>query len=453
MVYNSPVLYGSDLTRINTLDECISCICAEEINTSFELVVEYPVTGELASQISVGKFILCKANPYSSEQYFHIYRVSRTTQYIITIYAEHISYAYNHFVCKPNTTYEEEETYAYTLTSYLNEQASNNPTPSSGYSLTFSASATARSRWSITNHTEVRNVMSMAAKLYGAEWEFNNNGAVLVDARGADRDVSLSISTNLISLMADNDITDMYTHIFPYWKGINDEGETVTVYSSPEFVSIWSATRSRFRAYIYDCSSFFSVEPDPNDLYLKAVDFAYVNAITMGNAVSGFEADIVQRGKTVEGAQLSNVDHIEIGDSIHINVPEIGLTTVERVSATKYDVLRDMLISVTIGKKRAEITDVFARLKDKELEEELEEEEEPEEESENPYDKFSNKIPDKVVKVNDNKVYALYDDETTKVTWTAEGTGNERYNFVMTVESEEEEDDEGGDSGNDNDVG
>ena len=451
MVYNSPVLYNSDLTRINSLDECISCVCTEEINTSLELVVEYPATGELASQISVGKFIVCKSNPYTSEQYFHIYRVSKTTQFMITVYAEHISYAYNHFICRPNTTYESEEAYASTLTSYLNSEAANNPTPSSGYSLVFSSQATGQTTWSITGHTEVKNVMSMAAKLYNAEWIFDNNGAILVDARGADRGVTLSISTNLVSLMADDDITDMYTHIYPFWKGVDEEGDTVTVYSSPAFVPIWSTTRSRFKAYVYDCSSFFSVKPEPSELYLKAVEFANINSMVMGSVVSGFEAEVVQRDKTIEGAQLTDSDHIEIGDYIHISVPEINLGATERVSATKYDALKDRLISVTIGKKRAGITDVFAKVTDKEKEEELEEEQQqPEEES----DPFKDKIPDKVVKVSGNEVYALYDGEKTKVTWTAEGTGNERHNFKKTVESEEEEEDEdeGGNSGNDNDV-
>ena len=40
--------------------------------------------------------------------------------------------------------------------------------------------------------------------------------------------------------------------------------------------------------------------------------------------------------------------------------------------------------------------------------------------------------PDKIVKVSDNEVYALYG--KYKQTWTAEGTGNERYNFVEAIE-------------------
>lgn len=40
--------------------------------------------------------------------------------------------------------------------------------------------------------------------------------------------------------------------------------------------------------------------------------------------------------------------------------------------------------------------------------------------------------PDKIVKVSDNEVYAVYG--SFKQTWKAEGSGDERYNFTETIE-------------------
>ncbi|MGN0508562.1 MAG: hypothetical protein ACI4GX_04960 [Ruminococcus sp.] len=40
--------------------------------------------------------------------------------------------------------------------------------------------------------------------------------------------------------------------------------------------------------------------------------------------------------------------------------------------------------------------------------------------------------PDSIVKVSDNEVYALYGN--IKQTWTAAGSGDERHNFVETIE-------------------
>ena len=43
--------------------------------------------------------------------------------------------------------------------------------------------------------------------------------------------------------------------------------------------------------------------------------------------------------------------------------------------------------------------------------------------------------PDKIVKISDNEVYAVYG--SFKQTWTADGSGNERYNFSETIEEGE----------------
>ena len=44
--------------------------------------------------------------------------------------------------------------------------------------------------------------------------------------------------------------------------------------------------------------------------------------------------------------------------------------------------------------------------------------------------------PDSIVKVSDNEVYALYGN--IKQTWTAEGSGDERYNFIERIEEASE---------------
>lgn len=44
---------------------------------------------------------------------------------------------------------------------------------------------------------------------------------------------------------------------------------------------------------------------------------------------------------------------------------------------------------------------------------------------------ITDRIPDKIERVSDNEVYAVYG--SYKQTWTAEGSGNERHNFVETI--------------------
>lgn len=422
------------------LDECISCYVTEEINSSFEAQLEYPATGRLANSLQVGKFIVCKPNPYSQyDQFFHIYRVAKRTDYTYTIYAEHVTYASNHFICLPEKTYADTHVPPAALMSYLNTNAAMNPVPIPGFGIQFSSTISNSATWSVSGYTEVRNVMSMAAKQYGGEWQFDNNSAVLVQARGQDRQLELTNATNLVSLSHEEDISDIYTHIFPYWTGNDANGDEVTVYANPRFIDIWSTTRSRFRAYVYDCSNVFPTEPTPAELTARAEAFAQANLMSLGLAVNGFSVDVVQRGKTVEGAHLTDADHIELGDTIYIRVSELNIDAAERITAVKYDVLRDMIDSVVIGQRRTGITDLLSAVQQQENEKNIEksDEESGDSGSGSGSEDESGKIPDKVVKVDSHTVYALYDDSTTKVTWTADGSGNERYNFKKKVEKVE----------------
>lgn len=52
--------------------------------------------------------------------------------------------------------------------------------------------------------------------------------------------------------------------------------------------------------------------------------------------------------------------------------------------------------------------------------------------------KIRGPAPDKIVKISGNKVYADYG--KYRQTWTAEGEGNERHNFVETIEEVPEND-------------
>jgi phage minor structural protein len=395
-----------------------------------------------------GNYIIAKPNPYSAADWFHIYRVSKSTSRIVSVYAEHITYAANHFVCFPDDTYAEEPSQPSMLAYYMNEQVYNNP--HTGPSIGFSAETFEYPRtWSVGSYTEIRNVMSMAATTFGGEWIFSGTSATLVQRRGADRNVELSNATNLVSLTSDMDISDVYTYVFPYWKGTNEDGEEETVYSDPAFIPI-SLVTPVFKAYIYDCSNRFMVKPTESELYYEANNFIYANYEALVSYVTSFDVEVVQRGRTIEGAHLTDADHIEIGDTIHINLPDVGIQTTSRVMATRYDALRDRLISVSLGSRRASITDTFAKVKNKEEKEELEKEDKSSEDSGS--SDTEEAIPDKVVRVSDNEVQAYYHNYSVLVTWTADGEGNERHNFSKSVSGYEPPEPEPDDEDEDEDI-
>ena len=91
-----PVLYEYNETSftsfgIGALKDTTSCLVTEERNGTYELVLKYPITGSLYSEISKERIVRVQVNDNKSIQAFRIYRISAPISGIVTVYAQHIS--------------------------------------------------------------------------------------------------------------------------------------------------------------------------------------------------------------------------------------------------------------------------------------------------------------------------------------------------------------------------
>ena len=95
-----PALYYKNETTfthngVGLLSEAVKATVTEERNGSYELSLQYPITGRFYSEITEGAIIKAKANETSEPQLFRIYKSSKPINGIVTYSAEHISYDLN----------------------------------------------------------------------------------------------------------------------------------------------------------------------------------------------------------------------------------------------------------------------------------------------------------------------------------------------------------------------
>ena len=74
-----PVLYNKSETTfthngVGLLSEAVKATVTEERNGSYELSLQYPITGRFYSEITEGAIIKAKANETSEPQLFRIYK-------------------------------------------------------------------------------------------------------------------------------------------------------------------------------------------------------------------------------------------------------------------------------------------------------------------------------------------------------------------------------------------
>jgi len=77
---------------LGSLDEALSAVVGEELNGSYEMEMEYPISGRHFDKIQLRNIIFCKPNPHNSEQPFRIYSITKPLNGVVVISAEHISY-------------------------------------------------------------------------------------------------------------------------------------------------------------------------------------------------------------------------------------------------------------------------------------------------------------------------------------------------------------------------
>ena len=95
-----PILYAKNETDflhngIGFLRDTAKATVTEERNGSYELSLQYPITGQWYDKITEGCIIKAKANETSEPQLFRVYKSSKPLKGLVTYSAEHISYDLN----------------------------------------------------------------------------------------------------------------------------------------------------------------------------------------------------------------------------------------------------------------------------------------------------------------------------------------------------------------------
>ncbi len=250
MVYNLIKLYGENslqssyadtvgITTFNSteqqgfityLPDATSATVTEEINGQFDLVMNYPVTGDGYKDILVNRIIACKPNPHSSIQAFRIYKISKPIDGIIEVTANHISYDLNGYILNP-----------FTVTNKTPDEVikafKSHSTTTCPFSFSSDVNKTV-SKFAVSKPISIRemlggnlsNELSLIQTCSG-EFEFDNLKVSLKQARGSDNGVRISYGKNLTEFKYDEDSSPFYTGVYPYWsttkKPDNDSSSTV----------------------------------------------------------------------------------------------------------------------------------------------------------------------------------------------------------------------------------
>lgn len=349
-----PALYNKSETTfthngVGLLSEAVKATVTEERNGSYELSLQYPITGRFYSEITEGAIIKAKANETSEPQLFRIYKSSKPINGIVTYSAEHISYDLNGIP--------------------LLGFSIKNATPQMALTKAIEGAAlpcpfTAYSNISTLNSTEILTPCSVRALLggqtgslldvWGGEYEFDNFTVKLYLHRGKDNGVVIEYGKNLKDLKQESNIAECYTHLMPYAVyTVQDESgnsEEKYVYLAEKVIPLTEAEDiGHYKAFIMDFSDRFGDNEEITEEKLRAKATAYAAAADLSTPKVNITVSFVQLWQTEEYKNIAPLERVKLCDTVTVRFSKLGVAATSKVIKTVYNSLQEKYESVTLG--------------------------------------------------------------------------------------------------------
>ena len=343
---STTTLTGNGLGR---LSDALSCLVTHEINGMYELVMRYPVTGNIFSELANDCIIWADTDNYTQQQGFRIYRITRPLNGIVTVYARHICYDMSGYVCPP-----------YSKTSLTTALASLAAScVPSGCPFTFTSPRTVATAYKTATPMSLWQMMGGVAgsllDVYGGEWDFNNYTATLRTSLGSDRGMSIRYSKNMTALEQDASIEAQYGGVFPYWYN----SETGTLVTLPE--NYITVAGGGSRVLCIDFSDEFQDAPTEAQLRNRATQYASANKV--GEVAIQWKVAFVPLQKSAEYKNAAALEAVQLGDTVHVYYEPMNLNATARAVKTEYNVLLDRFETVTLGRVKQNLAKIVTQQK------------------------------------------------------------------------------------------
>lgn len=328
---------------LGTLADATSCKVSCEENGAYDLTMTYPIVGAHAKDLAERRIILAKPSPEENSQPFRIYKILRPMDGNLQVYAHHLSYDLNDCILKPIS--------GRSLDSVIS-QLSGNVVGDCNFIFTYDYPTKESTDDGTIGSFELEKPMTLRAAMlanssnniastYKGVWIFDGLKCTLKRKDVVDRGAVIKYGVNLIDLSQERSLEEVYTHVYPYWRG----GKKNKYYDlSP--IAATSITSFK-KIYPLDLSSSYQKAPSDASMRQSAEEFIEKNEL--GQIPVNITASMVQLEKTLEYKNAKGIKKIARGDTVRVEYLRLGVGTSARITKTEFDVLSELYTFIGIG--------------------------------------------------------------------------------------------------------
>ena len=342
---------------VGFLPDTLTCVVTEERNGIYELTMTYPVTGAMFSELKVDRFVKAKPNDTSENQLFRIYEITKPINGIVTINAEHVSYALSHFPINGVSVSGN----AYVAINTLLTNARNNLSKSHGFSVATSDITTVKSFSMAVGsvRSALGGVKGSVLDIYGGEYEFDNYVIRLHKNRGEDTGVIVSYGKNLTDIKVTTSMEKCYTHLFPYC--LKDEKLTMI---SARRLAVTNNSGISERVLIKDFTSSFGNDEEISAATLLTKANAWLAENDINTPAINVTVSFLHLWQSPEYASVAALEKVSLCDYVTVRHTILGVDIKAQVIKTVYDTLAERYTKIELGSAKANFADTIKQTSD-----------------------------------------------------------------------------------------
>ena len=347
---------------LGSLPDVSKCEVVEERNGSFELEMNYHISGKRYSDLELRRIIVAKPNPYANPQPFRIYAISKPMNGLVTIKAEHISYDMAGYPVSRFTASCVEEAFEKLKSESVVE---NCPFEFLLRGFKIDSNSESDCEFVIQKPASMRSILGGSTgsilDVYGGEYEFDSYTTILHKERGTDRGVTIRYGKNMTDLNQEENCSNVYTAVYPYFLYEDKENEQSILVELPEkTIPISEATYNYTRIYPLDVATEWKNIYEwhyecPSDLEIREIAKKYILDHELGKPKVSLTVSFEQLSQSEEYAALEMLETVHLCDKVNVEFPKLGVSATSKCIKTTYNVLTGKYVSIELGEARSNL--------------------------------------------------------------------------------------------------
>ena len=371
MVDSLIILYDHDeeaftSNGLGALPDAASCTVTEERNGGYEVEMEYPLTGSHFRDIQKRRILYVKPNPYDDPQPFRIYSITKPINGIVTVHAAHLSYDTSGSIVK---LFPADAGSASAAMSYLK----NFSVPSTSF--TFFTNVGKSGTMSVPKPSSIRSLLGGSdgsiLDTFGGEYLFDKWNISLLESRGSNRVVTIRYGKNMTDLEQEENDTDFYTGVYPFWYSESEDGGLVTlsandgIVNAPgnyDFVKIMPLDLSSedFGKETTDSEGYTTTIEKPTEAELLAAAQKYIANNKIGIPKVSLDVSFVMLAQAEEYKDFARLETVKLCDTVTVEFEKLGVKTTAKCIKTVYNVLTDKYDSIELGEPKSSLAETVS---------------------------------------------------------------------------------------------